>query len=182
MQARAVVRTLPIMAMGVSVYMKVIRPWQLRWGATDDEVRGPMPGDEIVARPTFNATRAVTVEAPPSMIWPWIVQIGFGRAGWYTYDLLDNFGRPSAEHIIPELQQIRAGDVIPIYQGRGAPEGVWLKVKAVETERWLLWWDDKTQGTTWAWALYPVDKQQTRLLTRVRMRYQWTKPTSCSIY
>ena len=55
-----------------------------------------MPGDELVTRPTFNATRAVTVAAPPSVIWPWIVQIGFGRAGWYSYDLLDNLGRPSA--------------------------------------------------------------------------------------
>jgi hypothetical protein len=111
------------MAIGVGVYLRVLRPWELRWGATDDEVRRPMPGDEIVERPTFNATRAVTVKAPPSMIWPWIVQIGFGRAGWYTYDLLDNFGRPSARRIVPEFQQIRVGDVIPIYQGRGAPRG-----------------------------------------------------------
>jgi hypothetical protein len=177
MRARAVVRALPIMAIGVGVYLRVFRPWELRWGATDDEVRRPMPGDEIVERPTFNATRAVTVKAPPSMIWPWIVQIGFGRAGWYTYDLLDNFGRPSARRIIPELQQIRVGDLIPIYQGRGAPEGVGLKVKAIEPEQWMLWWDDKTQGTTWLWALYPVNGQQTRFITRVRVRYRWTNPT-----
>src|SRR5215213_8565833 len=110
MRARAARSALPILGIGVGVYLRVIRPWQLRWGATDDEVHRAMPGDEIVARPTFNATRAVTVEAPRSTIWPWIMQIGFGRAGWYTYDLLDNFGRPSAKHIIPELQQINVGD------------------------------------------------------------------------
>jgi hypothetical protein len=136
-----------------------------------------MPGDEIVARPTFNATRAVTVQAPPSRIWPWIVQIGFGKAGWYSYDLLDNFGRPSAKQIIPEFQHLQAGDLVPMYQGIGAPEGVGMKVKAIEPERWILWWDDNTQDTTWTWALYPTDRQQTRLVTRVRMRYRWTKPT-----
>ena len=105
------------------------------------------------------------------------MQIGFGKAGWSTYDLLDNFGRPSAEHIIPEFQQLQVGDLVPMYQGIGAPEGVGMKVKAIEPERWMLWWDDKTQDTTWTWALYPIDEQQTRLVTRVRMRYRWTKPT-----
>jgi hypothetical protein len=180
MCARAALRALPILGIGVGVYLRVIRPWQLRWGATDDEVRRAMPGDELVARPTFNATRAVTVQAPPSLIWPWIVQIGFGRAGWYTYDLLDNFGRPSAKHIIPELQYLQTGDLIPFYQGIGAPEGVGMKVKALQREEWMLWWDDKTHDTTWTWALYPVDEQRTRLITRVRMRYRWTKPTILS--
>jgi hypothetical protein len=136
-----------------------------------------MPGDQLITRPTFNATRAVTVAAPPSMIWPWIVQIGFGRAGWYTYDLLDNFGRPSATRIIPELQHLQAGDVVPFYRGIGAPEGVGLTVKALQSEQWVLWWDDKTRDTTWAWALYRVDEQRTRLITRVRMRYRWTRPS-----
>lgn len=177
MRARAALGALPIIGIGVSVYLQVIRPWQLRWGATDDEVRRAMPGDEIVTRPTFNATRAVTVEAPPSRIWPWIVQIGFGRAGWYTYDLLDNLGRPSATRIIPELQHLQAGDLVSFYQGIGAPEGVGLTVKALQPERWVLWWDDKTQDTTWMWALDPVDEQRTRLVTRVRMRYRWTRPS-----
>jgi hypothetical protein len=177
MRPRAPLTTLPILGIGLGVYLRVIRPWQLRWGATDDEVRRTMPGDELVARPTFNATRAVTVQAPPSLIWPWIVQIGFGRAGWYSYDLLDNFGRPSATRITSDLQHLRPGDVVPFYQGIGAPEGVGLKVKAVEPEQWVLWWDDKTHDTTWAWGLYPVDEQRTRLITRVRMRYRWTEPS-----
>jgi hypothetical protein len=177
MRARAALTTLPLLGIGLGVYLRVIRPWQLRWGATDDEVRRAMPGDELVVRPTFNATRAVTVQAPPSLIWPWIVQIGFGKAGWYSYDLLDNFGRPSATRIIPGLQHLQAGDIVPFYQGIGAPQGVGLKVKAIQPEQWVLWWDDQTQDTTWTWALDPVDGQRTRLTTRVRMRYRWTRPS-----
>jgi hypothetical protein len=111
------------------------------------------------------------------VIWPWIVQIGFGKAGWYSYDLLDNLGRPSATRIIPELQHLQPGDVAPFYQGIGAPQWVGLTVKAIQPEQWMLWWDDKTHDTTWTWALDPVDEQRTRLITRVRMRYRWTKPT-----
>ncbi len=159
------------------LYTRVIRPWQLRWGATDQELARPLPGDDLVARPTFDATRAVTVAAPPELVWPWLVQVGVGRAGWYSYDLLDNFGRPSATRIIPELQHLQPRDVVPFYQGIGAPEGVGLKVKALQPEQWVLWWDDKTHDSTWAWALYPVDEHRTRLITRVRMRYRWTKPT-----
>src|SRR5512135_2927391 len=76
------------------------RRWHLRWGATDEEVRGPMPGDEIVPRAPFNATRAITIAAPPDSVWPWIVQLGYRRAGWYTYDLLDNAGYESADQVL----------------------------------------------------------------------------------
>src|SRR4029450_1696876 len=69
------------------------RPWHLRWGATDDELAAAMPGDSIVPRPSFNATRAITVDAPSEDVWPWLVQLGYGRAGWYSYDVFDNAGR-----------------------------------------------------------------------------------------
>jgi hypothetical protein len=91
---------------------RVYRPWQLSWGASSYELHRPMPGDDIVHEPGFNATRAVTVAASPEMIWPWIVQIGFGRGGWYSYDLLDNLGRRSAESLMPELQHIEVGDLV----------------------------------------------------------------------
>ena len=103
----------------VGVYIGVYRPRQLRWGATDGEVAREMPGDEIVARPVFNATRAVTVNARPEDIWPWLVQIGFGRAGWYSYDILDNLGRHSSEQILPEYQTLEPGDLIPFGTWRG---------------------------------------------------------------
>ena len=71
--------------------LRLYRPWHLRWGSTDEEVHSELPGDEVVPDPTFAATRAITVNAPPERVWPWIAQMGFGRAGWYSYDLLDNF-------------------------------------------------------------------------------------------
>jgi hypothetical protein len=67
----------------------------LRWGATDAEVAAPMPGDELVPRSSFTATRAITIDAPPEAVWPWLVQLGYRRAGWYTYDLFDNAGYPA---------------------------------------------------------------------------------------
>ena len=101
-------RGIAVAALGaivLGVYLRFIRPWQLRWGATDEEVARAMPGDDVVKHPTFNATRAVTIQARPEQIWPWLVQIGVTpRAGWYSYDWLDNLGIPSAERIVPEWQ------------------------------------------------------------------------------
>ena len=153
----------------LAAYLRLIRPWQLRWGATDVEVERSMPGDDAVLRPTFNATRAVTVAATPEQIWPWLVQIGVGRAGWYSYDRLDNLGRHSAEQIIPEFRHLAIGDVIPV--SPDGKQGQW--VKAFAPNRWMLW-GDKAGDSTWFWGLYPVDERHTRLITRVRMRYRWT--------
>ena len=69
-------------ATAVAVYARYVRPWQLAWGATPSEVARPLPGDELVARPTFNATRAITIAARPAEIWPWLVHVGLTRAGW----------------------------------------------------------------------------------------------------
>jgi hypothetical protein len=162
------------MAVGAATaaYLLFIRPWQLRWGATDEELERPMPGDEIVECPTFNATRAVTIAARPEEIWPWIVQMGVTRAGWYSYDLLDNLGRPSARAIFPQFQNPKIGDVIPM-----SPDGKQgMYVKDFEQDRWMLWWDGKG-GMSWSWGLYPVDEGHTRLITRVRMRYKWLSPS-----
>lgn len=156
----------------LSAYLLLIRPRQLRWGATDEEVAQAMPGDDVVARPTFNATRAVTVEARPETIWPWLVQIGCRRAGWYSYDLIDNLGVPSAERIIPELQHLEVGDIVPM--SPDGKHGLW--VKALEPNRWMLWGDEKGD-TAWFWGLYPMDGARTRLITRVRIRYNWLSPS-----
>lgn len=154
------------------INLSFIRPRQLRWGATDDEVNRSMPGDDLVKYPTFNATRAITIDASPDEIWPWLVQIGMTRAGWYSYDWIDNLGKRSAEHIIPELQQLGVGDLIPM-----SPDGkVGFLVKALESNNWMLWQDNKGD-VTWYWGLYPQDNGDTRLITRVRIHYHWTSPT-----
>jgi hypothetical protein len=140
----------------------------LRWGATDDEVAGEMPGDELVPETSFNATRAITIDAPPEDVWPWIVQIGFGRAGFYSYDLLDNAGRPSADRILAEFQQPKVGDWVPM--ASTVNETTAFKVKAFETNRWMLW--DKPRST-WAWTLTPLQGGRTRLVVRIKDRYDW---------
>lgn len=161
-----------VVATGVG-WLGMYRSWHLRWGATPEEVARSMPGDGIVPAPTFNATRAVTVHARPEAIWPWIVQIGFGRAGWYTYDVLDNLARPSADRIIPELQHIAVGDLVPM--GPGDDAG--MRVAAFEPDRWVLW-ADHHRLTTWLWLLDPTPDGNTRLITRVRSRPAWRHPST----
>ena len=149
-----------------------VRPWQHRWGATDDEAVCSMPGDELVEKPTINATRAVTINAKPEEIWPWIMQIGFGRAGWYSYDLIDNLGKPSADRIIPELQNLKAGD--RVYLSKWTYE----IVKEIIPYKSMLWVgaDSAATSGTWIWGLYPVDENHTRLVTRLRGKYNWKSP------
>jgi len=148
-------------------YLALIRPWQLRWGATDDEVKRIMPGDDIVREPSFNATRAVTIHASAENIYPWIVQMGVTRAGWYSYDLLDNLGRPSAENILTEHQTIQVDNVIPM-----SPDGKQgMRVKDFSNNKWMLWWDGKGYSS-WVWDIQPEGEADSRLVTRVRVKYR----------
>ncbi len=152
-------------------YLLIYRPQQLRWGATDAEVARTMPGDQIQPQPIFNATRAVTIDARPEQIWPWLVQIGYRRAGWYGYDLIDNDGLPSADRIIPALQHLKVGDNGPIWKG------INFKVVAVEPNRYLLW-ESESGRDSYVWALYPVDANHTRLVWRIHNApYNWTSPS-----
>jgi hypothetical protein len=152
-------------------YLRLIRPWQLSWGATADEVGRPLPGDEVVPDPTFNATRAITIAARPDHIWPWLLQVGVKRAGWYSYDLLDNLARPSAREIIPELQQLAVGDVVPL-----SPDGKQgVHVLALDLPRSMLW--GTLPDTTWLWMLEPRADGTTRLITRIRSHYRWLSPS-----
>lgn len=152
-------------------YLGLFRPWQLGWGATEDERVRPLPGDELVEAPTFVATRAITIRAQPADIWPWLAQVGVNRAGWYSYDWLDNLGRPSAREIIPELVDITVGDVLPM-----SPDGKQgIRVHALDPPTSMIW---GTPGdTSWAWVLDPGPDGTTRVLSRVRSRYRWLSPT-----
>lgn len=155
----------------LGVYLRFIRPWQLRWGATDEEVAQSMPGDDIVQHPTFRATRAVTMRTRPEEIWPWLVQIGCTRAGMYSYDWLDNAGIPSAQRIIPEFQHLAVGDFIPLIPN--GKQGMW--VKSFDPNHWMLW-VAKEDKATWFWGLYRQNEGHTHLITRLRVHYIWTLP------
>jgi len=158
-------------AASVTAYLRVYRPWQLRWGATDAELARALPGDDLVVSPSFNATRAITIGAPPQEVWPWLVQVGVNRAGWYSYDLLDNLGRPSARAVIDELQDIRPGDLLPM-----SPDGKHgIRVHALDPPHWMIW---GTPGeTSWVWVLDLQPDGNTRLIVRVRSKAQ-RRPSS----
>jgi hypothetical protein len=143
--------------------------WCRTWGATTAELACAMAGDGRVERPTYDATLAVTIAAAPEDVWPWLVQIGCRRGGLYSYDWLDRlFGYlegPSAERILPEFQQLRAGDVIPIGRGPGFPVAVVVPGRALVL-------GGEADGVQWTWelALYPDAAGGTRLVSRNRVR------------
>lgn len=151
----------------VALFELVYRPWQLTWGTTEEEVLREMPGDEIVPNPTFNATRAVEINGRPEDVWPWIVQIGYRKAGFYSHDWLDNDRIPSAEEIVPEFQDLDVGDMIPLSRTAKArveilePNEFMLLVIGGESAGHETW--------TWAWGLYSEGMNCTRLVTRLRV-------------
>jgi ketosteroid isomerase-like protein len=135
--------------------------------ALGDEAQRRLPGDELVPA-KVQYTNAITIHARPSAIWPWLVQMGCGhRAGAYSYDGLDNGGIPSAERIIPELQHVEVGDILPWTPT--ADDG--FIVRAVEPERALVL-GEETGSISWAFVLEPIDETSTRLIARGRTWYK----------
>lgn len=138
------------------------RPAMLRWGTEGTEAEEPLPGDDLLARPTFQSTRAITIDAPPEQVWPWIVQMGIYRAGFYTHDLVERAlfharyveDKHSATRIHPELQDLKVGDKVP-YGG-----GVYATVSAIEPSRHLVAGEQ--------FVLRPLPGNRTRFLVRYR--------------
>jgi hypothetical protein len=148
--------------------------------ATEEERKRRLPGDELIPAAVGAMTNAIILRGDPSAVWPWLAQMGAGsRAGWYSYDFLDNRRRPSATRIIPELQHIRVGDIFPALPG--ITEGFVLL--AFEPERWLvLGWrnPDGSPMVTWAFVLEHRPADATRLIVRARYhlpdRPRWLPP------
>ncbi|MFZ3454086.1 MULTISPECIES: SRPBCC family protein [Arthrobacter] len=155
----------------------------LRWGATDDELRMPLPGDELLQAPNLTATRAISIAAPPSAVWPWLTQLGQNRGGFYSYDWLENLvglGIHSADAIEPELQVRSVGDEVNLAPGAA------LLVAALDDGRALVLsvGVNGIDGTiaeapfqfTWAFVLLPQPDGSTRLVVRERYVYLtgWT--------
>jgi proline iminopeptidase len=163
-------------------YVGLVRPRLARLGATADEARRTLPGDDLVAGARGRTTMATTIDAPPAEVWPWLAQMGHGRAGWYSVDRLDLFGDSSAEELHPEWQAIAVGD-----RRDSAPNGrTWFDVALVEPEHalGLTARIDLRRGTSvpvgerlpriasessWVFVLDPVDGA-TRLLVRTAGR------------
>ncbi|MGX5716363.1 hypothetical protein [Arthrobacter sp. MAHUQ-56] len=147
--------------MQIAAYL-LWRPAMLRWGTEGTEATEPLPGDDLVPRPTFQSTRAITIAAPPEQVWPWIVQMGIYRAGFYTHDLVERAlfraryveGKHSATRIHPELQDLEVGDKVP-YGG-----GVYATVSQLEPNRHLVAGEQ--------FILRPLPGNRTRFIVRYR--------------
>ncbi|MEM8708070.1 MAG: hypothetical protein AAGE98_16525 [Actinomycetota bacterium] len=135
------------------------------WGATPDEIAGPAVGDDLVPDATVIATRSIDCDAPPAEVYPWLAQMGFGKAGWYSYDWLDNLGRKSATEIRPEWQ-VTEGDPVP-----GGPIAFTAAI-ARPAEAFVLAVQRKRIDFTLAFDLRP-DGTGTRLVSRVRIRLRF---------
>jgi hypothetical protein len=154
-------------AAAVAAYPVLWRRWCLTWGATADEAAAQMPGDDLMPSPDLISTRAITVEAPPGAIWPWLVQMGSGRGGAYTYDWIENLsglGMHSANEILPQFQDLKVGDVLPL----GSQDAPRMRVEVVDRERALV---VRSSDGNWVWVfgLYPEGKH-TRLVSRNRIK------------
>jgi hypothetical protein len=167
-------------------YALVVRPRLLTWGATKAESGATLPGDDLV-RARWQTTRAIPVAAPPEEVWPWLVQMGFGRAGWYSYDWLErmigigDFAEGgSARSVLPQFQSLAAGEAVPLGPGGG------LTAVVVDPHRALVLRmtmdpltgapaaDDARAVLDWSWAftLLPTDTRSCRLVARVRADYR----------
>jgi hypothetical protein len=165
-----------LIGLSVGLYGLVARPRLLRWGATDEEVQGPYPGADLIPGGRRGATMAVTIDAPPSRVWPWLVQMGCDRAGWYSWDRLDNGGVESAQQIHSEWQTIAAGDRLASSPSANG----WFEVAALDHERFLALRAPvdlrgrpfATAGprprlysdSSWCFLLKPAPRNQTRLV------------------
>lgn len=148
----------------------ITRSWYSKWGATESEVEMPLAGDQFVPTPKLQSTRAITIHAPAEDVWPWLVQIGQGRGGLYSYERLENLAgcdMHNADQILPEHQQLEIGDKI-----RLVPEGrePYFLVSAIEPGKNIVLGGDDPP-TTWTLVLEPTNENTTRLIIRWRQDY-----------
>lgn len=179
-----------IAAIGWATYTRV-RQVRATWGVDPEEALKALPGDDLVELPSSTDTRGITIEASTELVWPWLVQMGYGRGGWYSIDQLDMRG-PSATRIVDAWQGLALGDVVPTHPGGG------FAVKAIEPGRALVLYGDTATmqpldtadatavpaglaasgafmsatpqdfAATWTFVLEPLGPQRTRLIERVR--------------
>src|SRR5512138_1280277 len=154
-----------------------LRPPMLRWGANRQETGCTLPGDELIPHSIMNTTRAIDIHAPPQKVWPWLAQMGQGRGGFYSYDWLENLAGMdihNIQQILPELQELHPGDLIPFWRGAG------VNVVTVDPCRLLVLagtLNDPKAGTaaaanaggTWVFLLKETESKGTRLIVRARV-------------
>ena len=179
------VSQLAALAVGAAgTYWYVVRPWHRTWGTKPEEATRTLPGDELLPNPKYEATHAITIFAPVERVWPWIVQMGTGRAGFYSYDFIENsmgLDIHSASLIRPELQDLKAGDIFPL-----GPNNFGPRVDILEPNRVMVLHGDSRSdqnptvpgikpgeylAVLWTFFVEPIDAQTTRLIERFRLDY-----------
>ncbi len=165
-----------------TLYLMVVRPWHLKWGATSEEADRLLPGDDLIPNAKINATHAITINAPIERVWPWIAQIGQGRGGFYSYEAIENamgLDIHNADRILPEFQSPQVGEKLPLAEGFGVPYVI------VDAPRTLVIHGDTRTGTVevpglrpgdylavqWGWYLEQLDDHTTRFIERWRADY-----------
>ena len=146
-----------------AMYISLVGPWQRRWGATDEEVGRAMPGDGLLRPGAPSTTRAITIDARPRDVFPWLLQIGYGRGGWYSYDWIDNDGQRSVDRIVPSLQNLAVGDRIEMIPGFGP------SVREIEPDHHIL---SGGEADTWCLLVEPTPEERSRLVSRWRQDWQ----------
>lgn len=163
----------------IYIYDAFVKPWYSKWGATVAEMNLAIPGDEIVSQPGWEYTQAISIRAPVAQIWPWLVQIGQGRGGFYSFEFLENMigcEIYNANQIIPEFQNLQVGDSIKLH-----PKAPGIPVVLVESPSAIASGihDEKMIGaSSWSFLLRETDAQNTRLIARFRSSYS---PTAFNI-
>ena len=154
-----------------------IRPKILCWGTTPTEARRVMAGDELISNTILISTRAISINAGPEKVWPWLAQMGQGRGGFYSYDWLENLvgmNIHSSNQIIPELQNIKPGDLIPFWSGAGVNVAVAEPLHLLVLAGTINKPKGKAAGSeevggTWVFALEEITTEATRMIVRSRV-------------
>jgi hypothetical protein len=154
------------------------RSWCLNWGATGEEAAAELPGDDLLADAGIVSTRAIEIGAPPDAVWPWLMQMGPGRGGVYTYDWIENLlglGVHSVDKILPEFQDLTIGDAQQL-----GKKGPMLRVAVLEPERALVL---RSDDGNWVWA-FALDGRgaRTRLVSRNRIATPGASGWSRALY
>lgn len=175
-----------------------VRDWWKTWGIDPAEATKALPGDDVVSAPTGGETRGITIDAPPEAVWPWLLQLGYGRAGWYSYDQLDQRGR-SADDIVEAWQTLAVGDIVPTHPGGGfevvaiepghalvlrsdtalmqaqteaakaSASGLETATAGVKASGAMLSRTPPEYAASWAFVLEPLDGDRTRFIERFRV-------------
>lgn len=196
-------------ATGVLAGLCALSRWSRRSGVTDEEAAGPLPGDELIPHPMLEWTRGITIGTSPAQVWPWLVQMGYHRAGWYTSEWLDRViwrvDARNADRILADCQSLSVGDVVP----DGPDFAAYFWVRELEPERAIVYsstrhpyrghpidpsrYEDLLQleeqliedgrylDFSWSFVLQPVGPESTRLLIRTRANYAPAAIRSASI-